>query len=137
MFLGKEKYLDCKTNLKARRNIIHFLRCSFMKSILSRERGKNGLFIALVPKFYNNLFLIVGLTTLRTLMNFDWLVNKINVQTVQPLIVIFKRDNFVNYHCVWTSIHVPLSYPFRSLTFCIVGILARHRAYQLRPQQKG
>ena len=40
------------------------------------------------PKFYDNLFLIVGLITLRTLMDFDWLVNKLNAQTVQPLIVI-------------------------------------------------
>ena len=58
------------------------------------EGGDIGLFIALVPK----VFLIVGLITLGTLIDFNWLVNKINVQTVQPLIVIFKRDNFVNYH---------------------------------------
>ncbi len=39
-----------------------------------REDLDHGLFIALVPKFYNNVFLFVGFTTLETLIDFDWLV---------------------------------------------------------------
>ena len=46
-----------------------------------RERGDNGLFITLVPKVLNNLFLFVDLTTLETLLSFDWLVIKLSVQT--------------------------------------------------------
>ena len=40
----------------------------------SRERGENELFITLVPKVYYNVFLLVGLTTLGTFVNVDWLV---------------------------------------------------------------
>ena len=41
-----------------------------------REGGDNGLFIILwSPKFYSNVFFFVGLTTLETLIEFDWLVN--------------------------------------------------------------
>ena len=40
-----------------------------------RYRGDNGLLITLVPKVFNNVFLFVGFATLRTLVNFDWLVN--------------------------------------------------------------
>ena len=39
-----------------------------------RERGVNGLFIKLVPKVLNKVFLFVGSATLRTLMKFNWLV---------------------------------------------------------------
>ena len=34
--------------------------------IFVREGGDIGLFITLVPKFYNNVFLFLGLTTLGT-----------------------------------------------------------------------
>ena len=40
-----------------------------------RERVSNGLFITLVLKVYNNVILFVGLTTSRTLVNFDWLAH--------------------------------------------------------------
>ena len=42
------------------------------------------------PKFYNNVFLCVSLPTLGTLVNFYW-----RIQTFQPLILIYKRGNFV------------------------------------------
>ncbi len=35
---------------------------------------QRGLLITLVPKFYNNVFLLVSLTTLETFIKFDWLV---------------------------------------------------------------
>ena len=40
-----------------------------------RERVSNGLFITLVLKVFNNVFLFVGLTTSGTLVNFDWLAH--------------------------------------------------------------
>ena len=33
------------------------------------------------PKFFNNVFLFVGLTTLRTILNFDWFVESPNLLT--------------------------------------------------------
>ena len=38
-----------------------------------RERGDNGLLITLVPKFYDNVFLFVDLTTFGTSVNLDLL----------------------------------------------------------------
>ena len=38
-----------------------------------------------------------------------------SVQTLQPLIVIYWRDNFVHHHWGCTSAHQQLSYPLRSL----------------------
>ena len=40
---------------------------------------------------------------------------QLSVQTFQPLIVIYKRSNFVYHHWGCTPIYRPLSYPFRSL----------------------
>ena len=73
---------------------------------MAGERGGNGLFITLVPKVYNNVFLFVGLTTLGDLLNFDWLYKcciKINVQIFPPIILIQQRGNFVYHHCGCTS----------------------------------
>ncbi len=53
-----------------------------------QERGDNGRLLHLSPKFFNNVFLFVGWTTLETLLNFDWLSIKLNIQTFQPLILI-------------------------------------------------
>ena len=41
-----------------------------MEAKAARERGDNDLFITLVPKVYNNVFLFVGLTILRTFIEF-------------------------------------------------------------------
>ena len=38
--------------------------------IFCREGGDTGLFIILVPKFYNNVFLFLGLTTMGTFIEF-------------------------------------------------------------------
>ena len=56
--------------------------------IIQRGRGDNG---HKSPKFIiNNVFLFVGLTTL----GFGWFI-KLSVPTYQPLIVIYRRYNFV------------------------------------------
>ena len=44
------------------------------------------------PKFYNIPLSFVGLTTLKTLIG--WF-NKLSVQKIQPLIVIYRRDNII------------------------------------------
>ena len=59
---------------------------------LCKEKGDNGLF----PKFYNNVFLFIGLTTLETFT--ELLFIKLSVQTFQPFILIYRRGNFVCLH---------------------------------------
>ena len=87
-----------------------------------RERGQCAVFRKSSPKFYNNVFLFVDITTQ---MPFEGLLIRwftmFSVQKSQPLIVIYRRDNFVNYHWGFTSIYPPLSYPFRSL-YCIYSL---------------
>ncbi len=62
------------------------------------------LFITLVPKVLYKSFLILG-----TLMDFDWLVHK--VQTFQQLIVIQRRGDLMFYNWGGTSIYRPLVSP--------------------------
>ena len=95
------------------------------KGYIFKEGGDNGLFIALVPKVFNNVFLFVGLTTLGFLIG--WLI-----QTFQRLILIDVKGKFVyeNFGC--TSIYRSLSYPFRSLiyiTFFLLLPLPHYKAY--------
>ena len=59
----------------------HFTQIKFLtgeieeSGIYLRERERAmGLFITLVPKVSTNVFLLVGLTTLELLPNFDWLL---------------------------------------------------------------
>ena len=47
-----------------------------------KEGGDNVMLISLVPKFYNNVFLFVDLTTLETLVNFDWLIHLVKCPNV-------------------------------------------------------
>ena len=47
-----------------------------------KEGGDNVMLISLVPKFYNNVSLFVDLTTLGTLVNFDWLIHLVKGPTV-------------------------------------------------------
>ena len=43
---------------------------------LQRERERrHWLFITLAPKSHYNVFLLVGLTTLGAIVNFDWLIH--------------------------------------------------------------
>ena len=67
------------------------------------------MFFTLVPKV---LVFFVGFTNLGT---FIGCLNKLSVQTFQSLILIYRRGNFVCHHWGCTWIHLPLSYPFRSL----------------------
>ena len=57
------------------------------------REGTMGCLLHQYPKFYNKVFLFFGLITIRTWVNFDWLA-----QTFQPLIVIYRRGNFVYHH---------------------------------------
>ena len=50
-----------------------------------RNNKDNGLFITLVPKFYNSVFLFIGLTTLGTSVTFDWLVCLVECSNVSTL----------------------------------------------------
>ena len=43
--------------------------------IIQIERGQWAVYFTSPQKFYNNVFLFVGVTNLWTLMNFDWLVH--------------------------------------------------------------
>ena len=71
-----------------------------------RERGDNGMFITLVPKFLY-YFLFVGLKTLGTLVNFDWLIHKVecsnfsvtNFNLVILSIIIGDVHQFIG-HCL-------------------------------------
>ena len=44
------------------------------EGVLSEREGTMGCLSLKSPKFYKTVFLFVGLSTLGTLMNFDWLV---------------------------------------------------------------
>ena len=50
----------------------------------------------LVPKFLIT-HLYVGLKTLDTLLNIEWLVQTSSVQTFEPIILIHRRQNFVSH----------------------------------------
>ena len=77
----------------------------------SREWGELGCLFYMPLKIYNYVILFVGLTTLGTFVNFDWL----SVHTFQPLICIYFRGNFVCHYWGFITIHRSLSYPFISL----------------------
>ena len=63
------------TEAKRLTTILSFLSFKTIVIFSERERGDNGLFLALVPKsFQINVFLFVDFTTLGTSVNFDWLV---------------------------------------------------------------
>ena len=79
---------------------------SYTKASIISEWGDIGLFVKLLPKIFNPVFLFVNLTTLGTFINFDWLVH-VSAQTFQPLVVIYRRDNFM--------------YPFIDLCFISLG----------------
>ena len=74
---------------------------------------------AAIGLFYNNVFLFVGLTTLGTFIKF-WLVCSFSWDAAQPLIVIYRRGNFVYHLKRCTPIYWPLSYPLGFLGFIII-----------------
>ena len=92
-----------------------FVGVGLIKGFQTEREGTIGCFLHKSPKFYNNDFLLVGSSTLGTLINFDLLSS--SVQTCQPLILSYRRGNFVYYYWRWTSIYLPLSYFFRLLCF--------------------
>ena len=74
------------------------------------------LFITLVLKFLGPFSYSLAQQLRGLLFNFDWLVHKVECETLQLIIVIYRRDNFVHLHwgCNCTSIYRPLFYLFRS-----------------------
>ena len=48
----------------------------------------------------------------------------------QPLIVNYRRFNFVDHHCGCTSIYCPLSYPFRTLKYMCKHLKYITQVYQ-------
>ena len=83
--------------------------------IVSLEGGDIGLFIALFPKVFINIFLLIGLATLGTLKNFDCLVNWVECSNVSTTNCNLHKGNFVYHYRGCTSIYRPLSYPLSSL----------------------
>ena len=62
-----------------------------------REGGDNGLFIIISKKFYINVVLFVGITTLMTLLNFVSLIYYVECLNVSTSTFNLQRGNFV-YH---------------------------------------
>ena len=46
-----------------------------------------------------------GLTTLGTFIKFDWMVINLSVQTLKPLIVIYRWGDFLYHHWEYASIY--------------------------------
>ena len=88
---------------------------SFPQIITTATKKLESLFYFYpsTQKFHCSVFLFVGFWDLYWI--FICLFIKLSVQTFQPLIVIYRRENFVYHHWVCTLISLPLSYPFRSL----------------------
>ena len=66
-----------------------------IKTVKNLREGENGLFNTLVSKFYNNVFLFVLI---------GWLI-KLSVRTFQPIILIYRKYNYVYHHWKCTSIY--------------------------------
>ena len=73
-------------------NYYVFVICMPIMYLEPEKEGTMGYLLHKSPKFYYNVFLFIGLNTLGTLNEFDWLVYQIEFQ---PLIVIYRRGNFV------------------------------------------
>ena len=79
----------------------------------------------LLPKVSLQHYLIRWLKNLAT---FDFFL----VPICQPIILIYRRGNFVYHHLGCTSIYRPLSYPTRSLTN-----ISLHVVYMVAHNQEG
>ena len=66
-------------------------------------------------KFYINILLFVGSTTLGTKVNFHWLDHSAECSNVLTTNCNLQKANFVYNQCECSWIYRPLSYPFRSL----------------------
>ena len=83
-------------------------------SVSPGGEGTLGSLLHQSPRFFNNVFLFVCLTTLITFILIGWIVQFV-VQMFQPLIVIYKQGKFCVLSLGITSIYRPLSYPLKSL----------------------
>ena len=94
--------------------LIHFrILSSRQNRILLQQHipGKEGTIGCLLhqsPKIYNNVFVFVDLTTLGTLVNFDWLFHLAECSKFQPLISIYRRGSFfINLSAIVLSLQIP------------------------------
>ena len=67
------KYITCVNQGSFLQLIPRKLKIILHTIYICKEGGDIGLFIALVPKVFYNVFLFVSSTTLRTILNFDCL----------------------------------------------------------------
>ena len=65
-------------------------------AMYQRDRGTRGCLLHWSPKFNNNVFLLVGLTTLGTSVNFDWLVHSFECSNVSTTNVNRDEIQFQN-----------------------------------------
>ena len=90
-------------------------------SPILKKTQKKGTMCCLLhksPKFFNNLFLFVVLTTLGTFVNLFCLVYQ-----VECSIVVYKSGNFEYHHCTLYIDYRQLFYPFRSRQSPVSSIL--------------
>ena len=88
----------------------------YKMEIQQREReGTMGCLLPQSPKFCNNDFLFVGLTTLETLMNFDWYFLYVECSNVSTNSFNLQKGQFAYHYCSWESIYRPFSYLLRPL----------------------
>ena len=106
-------------------------RCAYIIRIFHGEWGQWGCLLHYFPKFYNNVFSLVSITTLGTCPISC-------VLTFQPLTLIYRRGYSVYHNWGRTSIYRPLSYPFRSLgifteySSCLSSIAAEKITFPLK-----
>ena len=89
---------------------VDFLLSNLLIKIKSITKGTMGCLFTSSQKFYNKVFLLVGLTTLGLLLNIDWLGYLVECPKVLTSKCNLKKGLF----CL-SSIYHPLFYPFRSL----------------------
>ena len=75
--------------------------------LLPREGVDIGLFITLVPKFYENVFLLVCLTTSTVLI---YLLIKLSVQTFKPLFITYRFTEGVILCIIIRNVHLFIGY---------------------------
>ena len=101
---------------------ITFIKCGVRskKKYTERERGDNGLFITLVHKFLQSVFLFVGLPTLGTLIEFDWLVHKVecpndsttNLNLQKEFICVSSYGMYINISAIVLSLKILVNTSF-------------------------
>ena len=87
-----------------------------------RERGQWAVYYTSPQSFINNVFLFVGLTTLRTLVNFDWFVHSIEYSYVSTTNYNLQKGSFYE-----SSIGMYIILSAIALSLLIPGIEMQYR----------